>query len=296
MTRRNEVSPERRAELSALLDGELAPGRAAELRERMRDDSVLAAAYAELERIDRELRALPKPEVSAELTQRMRDRLATERGTGRVVALRGRNTRRRGGRGEGAPPWRRRIYAGVALAATIALVLLLRGIPGEAPERPIAPAPHALPPSPQFVEEPGSTAPKSPLPETPDRTLTAERPPTAPPSATGLAPDPAPRPTPPAVPRAEETRPPAPQTLALQPVPSNPVAPEGSSAAQGADRGARPPTPAGPDLIDYATDEELGLALALEALGTDADDLALLEVLDFVERLEEADLAGSGRG
>ena len=51
-----------------------------------------------------------------------------------------------------------------------------------------------------------------------------------------------------------------------------------------------------PDAIEAATDEELALALELEVLGAgavQAEDLAIIEQLDFVEMLR--DLEGSGQ-
>lgn len=257
---------ERRAELSALLDGELEASRAAELRERIARDPELAAEWEALRAVDRELRAIPPPRVSADMATRMRARLDAERRAAVGVIPRRRIRFRRAG------------LAVAALAAALVMALLIRSQIGGGPEPTIAPGPRTSPDPAPAIE--------TPLP----RELIAPAPTREP----GL-PTPPPGSDPAALPRGADGT--ISEKIALRgaiPKPER-IAPEHVIPAPGAS--AVETTPA--DSIETATDEELGLALALEALGATpetAEDLAIIEALEFVRQLDEADLGGTGRG
>lgn len=112
-------------DLSALLDGELAPAREAELRAHVASCPRCTQQLARLARTDEALRALPAAEVPADLATRLRARIEEEGGRssarGRSSAARGAAPSRR------ATPRRRRwipLAAG-ALAAAAALALYL---------------------------------------------------------------------------------------------------------------------------------------------------------------------------
>jgi negative regulator of sigma E activity len=64
--------------ISALIDGALDPSEASSLRERMAGDPALAERQAAFERLDGALRALPAPDVPADLAVRMRAKIADE--------------------------------------------------------------------------------------------------------------------------------------------------------------------------------------------------------------------------
>jgi len=111
-------------ELSALLDGELDPGPAVELRARVARSPELAARLDALRRVDAALRAAPEPAAPADLL-------------GRVYAAAGAQPA-----GRAAPPrWRRWLpLAGGALAAAAAGLALWLA-PGEDTRAPVTAAP-----------------------------------------------------------------------------------------------------------------------------------------------------------
>ena len=96
------MSSELDARLCALLDGELAPAEAAQLRAEIAQRPELAARLAELAAVDEELRALPEPPVPGELRARLAQRIRAE-GVRRTL-----------------PRTRRRWFAAAALAAAAA--------------------------------------------------------------------------------------------------------------------------------------------------------------------------------
>ncbi len=145
------------ADDSALLDGELAPEREAELSEHI-DGCARCQAWLEaLRRVDADLSALPAPPVANDLRARLQARIdappsptaALQSSIGAATstaALPGRVAPRRPRRWLGAPA----ISAAVAAAAAIALYLALSpgegGVPSDvAPEPPIARAPTSVP-------------------------------------------------------------------------------------------------------------------------------------------------------
>ncbi len=67
------------ADLSALLDGELAPAREAEVRAHAADCARCTQRLAHLARVDEALRSLPDAETPADLAERLRVRLEEER-------------------------------------------------------------------------------------------------------------------------------------------------------------------------------------------------------------------------
>ncbi len=244
------IAPEEIEELSAYLDGELDPAAAEAMRERLDGDPSLAEALRALEGVDTALRAIRAPEITPALAERVRARIADERGKAPVLPL-----RRRGG-GVTSRPVRLRpaLLTAAALAAAVALALLIRGQIRSGPEPTFAPLPDPAVPHEQRLEERA-------IPSGQERELLA---PTLP-----EAPTPTPSPAPPevVVPRRKPP-PPAPGRIAER----------------------------APDAIEAATDEELALALELEVLGAgavQAEDLAIIEQLDFVEMLR--DLEGSGQ-
>jgi anti-sigma factor RsiW len=96
------MSAELDARLCALLDGELAPAEAAQLRAEIAQRPELAARLAALAAVDDELRALPEPPVPGELRARLAQRIRAE-GVRRMM-----------------PRTRRRWLAAAALAAAAA--------------------------------------------------------------------------------------------------------------------------------------------------------------------------------
>lgn len=132
------------ADYSALLDGELAPEREAELRAHVDRCARCQARLEALRRVDASLAALPTPPVANDLRARLQARIDAERSP--VAAPPGRVAPRRPRRWQSAPA----ISAAVAAAAAIALYLALS--PGEdsspsgaAPEAQIARAPASEP-------------------------------------------------------------------------------------------------------------------------------------------------------
>lgn len=94
-------------DLSAWIDGELAPEREAELRARLAAEPELAARRAALEQVDTAVRSLPMPEPTAGLREGLRERIRAE---GAHVPDFGR---------------RRALWLGAAFAAAAALLLFL---------------------------------------------------------------------------------------------------------------------------------------------------------------------------
>ena len=72
------MNPELDGKLSAFLDGALTPAELVELRAELERSPELRQRLAQLEAVDDELRALPSPEASADLKERLRGRLAEE--------------------------------------------------------------------------------------------------------------------------------------------------------------------------------------------------------------------------
>ena len=64
--------------LSALIDGELDPEAALQLRARIASEPALAARLADFKRVDAAMRAIPAPEVPADLAARTRARIADQ--------------------------------------------------------------------------------------------------------------------------------------------------------------------------------------------------------------------------
>jgi hypothetical protein len=135
-------------DLSALLDGELAPEREAEVRAHVEGCAGCSARLGALGRVDALLAAAPLPAVRETLRQATLARAAEVPSRGAEVASRGGAppAGRRRGAARGLPPTRRRSLRapaiGVALAAAAGLVLYLLGRP--APE--LAPASPTPPP------------------------------------------------------------------------------------------------------------------------------------------------------
>ena len=102
-------------ELSALLDGELAPDRATELRARMAEEPALSERFARMAEIDQALRGLSRPALSPERLEQLRTGVL-ERGARRSGGARSRHS------------WRW-IPAAAALAAGLALYLAMGGDP-----------------------------------------------------------------------------------------------------------------------------------------------------------------------
>ena len=73
--------------LSALVDGELDTAAERALHERAESEPALARRLAELEAVDSQLRALPVPEVPADLRARLRARIAAEDGVALLPLL-----------------------------------------------------------------------------------------------------------------------------------------------------------------------------------------------------------------
>ncbi len=125
-------------DLSALLDGELAPARQGEVRAHVAGCARCSDRLARLARVDEALRSLRHAEVPTDLAERLRARIAEEaRGRSSVVHERGRSSvAHEPGRtsdapaaapARPAPPRRRRWipFAATAFAAAAALALYL---------------------------------------------------------------------------------------------------------------------------------------------------------------------------
>lgn len=97
-------------ELSALLDGELTPERARQLRDEIDADPALRARLAEFESLDENLRALPQAPLPAELGAQLRARIGQRERNGAAEATAGPSV--------GIPRW------GVPLAAALAAGLV----------------------------------------------------------------------------------------------------------------------------------------------------------------------------
>jgi len=97
-------------ELSALLDGELTPERARQLRDEIDADPALRARLAEFESLDENLRALPQAPLPAELGAQLRARIEQRGRNGAAEATAGPSA--------GIPRW------GVPLAAALAAGLV----------------------------------------------------------------------------------------------------------------------------------------------------------------------------
>ena len=195
----------------------------------------------------------------------MRERLVSDAGGAEVLPLRRPAAPRR-------PHSRRWLYAAAALAATLALAVLIRGqlagSPGpEIAERHTSPETPPIPTPREETLAPVRDGIQAPLPE-----RIAEGSPSAPHRVAEV---------PPTSERVAEVSPPAPEQVDEMTPPTP-------------DRAA----PASPDAIAAATDEELLLALGLEAFGAETselEDLAIIEQLEFVELLEQM-AAGERRG
>lgn len=112
-------------ELSALVDGELAPERAAELTARAEHEPRLRERIAAFERVDAALRAIPEPALSPRLEAGLRDRIARAEREPEA----GRAAPRRPGRLR-----RLAVGTGLAAAAALALAVLLELHPPVVPE------------------------------------------------------------------------------------------------------------------------------------------------------------------
>lgn len=163
------------ADLSALLDGELAPERAAELRAHIGACPGCSVRLAELARVDTALSAAALPAVPASLRSRLKARLASASRVDTTV----RRTRR-----VDAPrrAWRGR--AAGALAAAAAGVALYLAVATREPARP-----ETVPPPPQ-VARPLEAAPREVPREAPQ--AVAKLPAPSPPTPALPAPPPVP--------------------------------------------------------------------------------------------------------
>jgi len=153
MSSSHDIQPE---ELSAFLDGALAPTREAQLRAALAELPELAAQLAALSRVDDALRALSAPEVPADLHQRLRARIAAAHHEGAAV---GRAPRRCAP--DRSRRWRPALMAVAAAAAVLAGLVVLT--PSSQQPEVSAPqqmaqeqAPH--PAGPQAAREPASLA------------------------------------------------------------------------------------------------------------------------------------------
>ena len=71
----DDLMDEMDEELSALLDGELTPERARELREEVARDPALQGRLAAFEAVDQRLQSLPRPELASDLRARLQARI-----------------------------------------------------------------------------------------------------------------------------------------------------------------------------------------------------------------------------
>jgi hypothetical protein len=128
------LGAERDEELSALVDGELAPEREERLRVEVASDPRLARRLEEFERVNAALRALPPAEHSRRRLSRLRQRMLAERPAAGAPAVAA--GRLRGAFRSASRPTRAAL-AVLAASGVAALVLaqLLGSEPGDAPER-----------------------------------------------------------------------------------------------------------------------------------------------------------------
>ena len=105
-------------ELSALLDGELTPERARELREEVARDPALQGRLAAFEAVDQRLQSLPRPELASDLRARLQARIDRLEGPPSPTSL--------GSPQVENPGFRRAIPLALALAAGLTVVLLTR--------------------------------------------------------------------------------------------------------------------------------------------------------------------------
>jgi hypothetical protein len=147
--------PEFEADLSALLDGELPPERAAQVRAHAETCERCGAQLARLVRLDGLLAGAPAPAVPDSLRARLEARIAAaEAGAGAGLP----DTRLRDGAGVRAPrrAWRSRVAGAVAAAAAaIAIYLALANREPAIPGAPPAPVQVARPQA-----EPAPAAPQ----------------------------------------------------------------------------------------------------------------------------------------
>jgi anti-sigma factor RsiW len=106
-------------ELSALVDGQVAPEREAEMRARISADPVLGGRLADFERVDSALRALPAVELPRAQKEEMRARIASE------VVSRAQARNQSASRPTRLTPRRGRLWASAALAAAASLAIYL---------------------------------------------------------------------------------------------------------------------------------------------------------------------------
>jgi negative regulator of sigma E activity len=161
------MTSERDAELSALLDGALAPPEERALRAELARDPALAARLAQLARVDAALRALPARPVPADLRARLQAKLVAEASVRPAL----------GAARSGAPvrPSRRRAWlAGFSAAVAAAAAALVVLVVGPSRERD-----HALSPASELVA--------SRTPDAPARPATADSSGDAPPQASRAA-------------------------------------------------------------------------------------------------------------
>jgi hypothetical protein len=183
-------------ELSALLDGELAPAREAELRARAAREPELAARLAALRGVGAALRGLPGPAVPPDLLARVKQAAAApaapveldDDARRRLAEVRAglSSARRRAGR-RGRAPRRRWLAALGALATAAALAGLalwtaprLSGRRGGAPPPEIARAPVRPAPPRAPVEPTPRTVARAPVPRPAPVAPAAPPPPAAP--------------------------------------------------------------------------------------------------------------------
>lgn len=248
------------AELSALLDGELEPGRAAALRELVARSPEVAERLRALEAVGQALRAIPEPRVSSGVRARMRARIRAEDAAGVPRAETEPDPRRalprRPGRAS-APRRRRGLWGAVAAATAAAAALALWLAP-----RPELGGPPRGPSIAELSPEPTPVAPEEPA--APESTAVAEA---TPPEPASEPPDLEPELM------VALADPEPPETLApreLLPAPEPPSAKPRTAASE-----------------LEASDDELLLAMEIPA-----DDLPLVEALDLLLALEETE----GRG
>jgi negative regulator of sigma E activity len=105
-------------ELSALLDGELTPERARELREEVARDPALQGRLAAFEAVDQRLQSLPRPALASDLRARLQARIDRLEGPPSPTSLASPQVEN--------PRFRRAIPLALALAAGLTVVLLTR--------------------------------------------------------------------------------------------------------------------------------------------------------------------------
>ncbi len=251
------------ADLSALIDAELAPQREAELRAHLETCDRCARRLEELCNVDLVLASLPAPEVASDLRARLAGSIAEHE---RRAALSAPapplvpaavSARREGQPRQAAPPRTRRwpgrrfaALAAVAAAALLALFATLRS--GEAP---VPDAPQMARPAPQVLPAPGPEPRGAPL-------LADQR---------SLEPEP---------PLVEPAPLAKPEAAALEIAEKPPVPREAAKA------------PLAPVVsLEDLSEEDLALLLVLDAV-EDLDVLANLELLEDLLDLEGMGEAG----